>query len=49
MSSLGFKLRKFQVLLRDDDDDDGRPLKHVGGNIKRMLRIIRTKRKTPEK
>jgi len=33
MASLGFKLLKFQVLLRDDD---GKPLKHVGGNIKRM-------------
>jgi hypothetical protein len=47
MVSLGFKLRKFQVLIHDDDD--GRPLKHVGGNVKRMLRIITTKRKNPEK
>jgi hypothetical protein len=48
MASLGFKLRKFQVLLRGGDDD-GRPLKHVRGNVRRMLRIITTKRKNPEK
>ena len=38
MASLRFKLYKFQVLLRDDDD--GRPLKHVGGNIKHMYLYV---------